>query len=171
MSITIENDKNKLKMNLTKDEQAIFKIAIEEYDDLFHKILEIPQNNFISILEKYIQISLIQKNMILQSGTTKKILDIIQNQYYEPEYDKIHNLINSINNISNCEIYSENDFYPHCNKCKELIHTCGKKMYILNNKTYLLCLNCKRIYHLNSIELLCNKCNINYYSAIEKNFS
>ena len=66
MSITIENDKNKLKMNLTKDEQAIFKIAIEEYDDLFHKILEIPQNNFISILEKYIQISLIQKNMMEQ---------------------------------------------------------------------------------------------------------
>ena len=171
MSITSENDKNILKLNLTKDEQSIFKIAIEEYDDLFHKILEIPQINFISILEKYIQISLIQKNIILPSGTTKKILDIIKNHYYEPEYEKIHHLINSISNISNCEIYSENDFYPHCNKCKELIHTCGKKMYILNNKTYLLCLNCKRIYHSNLIELHCNTCDINYYSAIEKNFS
>ena len=85
---------NHFQINLSKDEQIILKIAIGEYEDLFNKILEIPQNSFITTLEKYIQISLIPRNIILPSGTMKKILQIIQKQYYEPEYDKIHKLIN-----------------------------------------------------------------------------
>ena len=72
---------NHFQTNLSNDEQIILKIAIGEYKDLFNKILEITQNNFISTLEKYIQISLIPRNIILPSGTMKKILQIIQKQY------------------------------------------------------------------------------------------
>ncbi len=104
MNISNGRLKNQNQINITKDEQLVLKIAIEEYKDLFNKILEIPQSNFISILEKYVQISLIPKNLILPSGTLRKILQIIQYQYYQPEYDKIHKLINSIDNISLYEI-------------------------------------------------------------------
>ena len=158
---------NHFQTNLSNDEQLILKIAIGEYKDLFNKILEIPKNNFISILEKYIQISLIPRNIILPSGTMKKILQIIQTEYYSPEYEKIHNLINSIDDISSCEKFTGNNFYPHCNNCKEAFHTCGKKMFILNNLEYILCLNCKKIYHPNLIELYCKKCNCNYFTGID----
>ena len=171
MNISNGRIKNQNQINVTKDEQLVLKIAIEEYKDLFNKILEIPQSNFISILEKYVQISLIPKNLILPSGTLRKILQIIQYQYYQPEYDKIHKLINSIDNIALYEKFSGNNFYPHCNNCKEPIHTCGKKMFILNNFEYLLCLNCKKIYHSNLIELHCKNCDCDYYSSIENNIT
>ena len=138
MNISNGRIRNQNQINITKDEQLVLKIAIEEYKDLFNKILEIPQSNFISILEKYVQISLIPKNLILPSGTLRKILQIIQYQYYQPEYDKIHKLINSIDNISLYEKFSGNNFYPHCNNCKEPIHTCGKKMFILKTLIFII---------------------------------
>ena len=165
----MKEDSIEEKMDLSKDEQIIFRIAIEEYNDLFNKILEIPQNNFISTLEKFIQISLVSKNMILPSGTISKILQIIDNKYYQPEYEKIQYLIDSINNISQCEKFTGNNFYPHCNYCKEPIHSCGKNLFILNKNEYLLCLSCKKIYHSNLIELYCQKCNCNYYTGINNN--
>lgn len=57
---------------LSKNEELILKMAKEEYKDLFPKILEIHENDFMSMLEKYLEISLMPKNIILPSGTLKK---------------------------------------------------------------------------------------------------
>ena len=128
----------KPKVIITKEEESILKISIEEYNELFPRILEITHPNFIPILEKYIKISLIPKNPILQSTSFNKIIQIIQEKYYEPEYDKINQIIQSISDISLYETYNGKNFIPHCNNHCEPIHSCGNKMYILDNLNYLL---------------------------------
>ena len=156
---------------LSKNEELILKMAKEEYKDLFPKIIEISQKDFMLMLEKYLEISLMPKNIILPSGTLKKILNIIQFQYYQKEYDKINQLINSIESTSTCEKYNGNNFYPHCNKNKEAIHSCGRKLFILNNYEYLLCLNCKKIYHPQLILLYCKNCSCTFYSGLDNSIN
>ena len=49
---------------LSKNEELILKMAKEEYKDLFPKIIEISQKDFMLMLEKYLEISLMPKNII-----------------------------------------------------------------------------------------------------------
>ncbi len=159
----------KPKVIITKEEESILKISIEEYNELFPRILEITHPNFIPILEKYIKISLIPKNPILQSTSFNKIIQIIQEKYYEPEYEKINKIIQSISDITLYETYNGTNFIPHCNNHCEPIHSCGNKMYILDNLNYLLCLKCHKIYHSNFILFYCTNCKIDYYTLINNN--
>ena len=154
-------------ITLSKNEELILKMAIEEYKDLFSKIIQIPQKEFMTMLEKYLEITLTPKNIILPSANLKKILNIIQFQYYQKEYDKINQLIHSINSISSFDKFNGPNYFPHCNNNKEPIHSCGRKLFILNNYEYLLCLNCKKIYHPNLILLYCKACSCNYYTGID----
>ena len=156
----------KPKVIITKEEESILKISIEEYKELFPRILEISHSNFIPILEKYLKISLIPKNPILQSTSFNKIIQIIQDKYYEPEYEKINKIIQSISDIKLCETYNGKNFIPHCNNHCEPIHSCGNKMYILDNLNYLLCLKCHKIYHNNFILFYCSNCKNDYYTLI-----
>ena len=164
----MEYNNHKNSINLTKEEQTILNLAIEEYKDLFPKILEISKPDFFPTFEKYLQISLIPKNIILQSGTLNKIIQIIQKDYYEPECERINQIIHSINNILSCEKYNGNNYVPHCNHHSEPIHSCGNKMFILDDLNYLLCLNCKKIYHSNFVLFHCNHCACDYYTSIDK---
>ena len=77
----MENNNQINQMNLKKEEQVILKIAMDEYNELFPRILEIPKQDFIPILQKYLEISLIPRNLIMQSGTLNKILQIFQTNY------------------------------------------------------------------------------------------
>ena len=155
------------KITLSKNEEQILNLAIEEYEDLFPNIIEISQKDFMTLVEKYIDIDLVPRNIILPKGILKKILNIIQYQYYQKEYDKINQLIHSIDSISTCEKFKGTNFYPHCKDNKEPIHTCGRKMFNLNNLEYLICLNCKKIYHSQYILLYCKHCQCQFYSGIE----
>ena len=159
------------KITLSKNEEQILKLAIEEYGDLFPKIIEIPQKEFMTLVEKYLEIDLVPRNIILPNSSLKKILNIIQYQYYQKEYDKINQLIHSIESISNCEKFKDPIFYPHCKDNKEPIHICGRKMFNLNNLEFLLCLNCKKIYHPHFFLLFCKHCQIQFYSGIDNSIS
>ena len=158
---------NKVQLTLSKEEGQLLKIALEEYNELFPRILEIKNPMFIQILEKYLKITLVPKNIILKSNSLNKILQIIKDKYYKIEYNKITKIIQSIINISNCEIYNGNNFIPHCNNHCEPIHSCGNKMYILDNSKYLLCLKCQKIYHSNFILFYCSHCKSDYYTLLK----
>ena len=158
-------------ITLSKNEELILKMAIDEYKDLFSKIIQIPQKEFMTMLEKYLEITLTPKNIILPSANLKKILNIIQFQYYQKEYDKINQLIHSINSISSFDKFNGPNYFPHCNNNKEPIHSCGRKLFILNNFEYLLCLNCKKIYHPHLILLYCKHCSCNFYTGIDNSTS
>ena len=157
------------KYNLSKEEENLIKIAFDEYHDLFPNILNIHKKDFIPILLKFIQISLIPKNLIYNEQTVKKILKIIEEDLYETEFTFINDKIHNLKNI-NCERFTGQNFIPHCNKTSIPLHNCGHHLYSLDNGLYFLCLNCKQIYHPNSIILKCDNCDLDYYSKIEKNF-
>ena len=158
-------------IQLTKEEAQILKLAIEEYKELFPRILEITQPKFIPTLEKYLKITLFPKKQIFQTYSLSKILKIIKEKYYEPEYEKINKLIHSITNIKLCETFTKKNFIPHCNKNCEPIHSCGNKMYILDNLNYLLCLKCQKIYHSNLVLFYCSNCKCDYYTSINLNLN
>ena len=153
---------------LTKEEENLLHISIQEYNDLFSQILLIPKKEFISSLEKYILISLVPRNINYPEGTLKKILNIIEKDYFLIEYEKINNLIQKINDLSKLEKFS-NKSYLHCNNCTELKHTCGNFLYILDKENYMMCIECKLIYKLNCILLHCFPCQTEYYIKYEYN--
>ena len=93
-------------IQLTKEEDQILKLAIEEYKELFPRILEITQPKFIPTLEKYLKITLFPKKQIFQNYSLSKILKIIKEKYYEPEYEKINKIIQSISDITLYETYN-----------------------------------------------------------------
>ncbi len=158
-------------IQLTKEEEQILKLAIEEYNELFPRILEITQEKFIPTLEKYLNITLIPKKQIFQTYSLSKILKIIKEKYYVPEYEKINKIIHSIKNIKLCETFTNRNFIPHCNKNCQPIHSCGNKMYILDNFNYLLCLKCQKIYHNNLVLFYCSYCKCDYYTSINLNLN
>lgn len=149
--------------NTAKEEETLLKIAIDEYNDLFPKILLITQKEFIPSLIKMIEIAMTPSTNNFSEDCMVKVVSIIQSQYYEPEYFKVHKLIKSITNLKLYEKL-ESNYIPHCNKTKEAIHTCGEKLY--NISPYLLCLKCKMIYHPSCVLLYCNQCKADYYSSV-----
>ena len=152
------------KYSLNKDEESLLKIAIDEYNDLFPNLLNIHKKDFISNLEKFIIISL--KNIHYSSNTFKTIISIIQKDFYEVEFSIVNELMHNLKE-KNCIKFIEKNYIPHCNKTTTPLHNCGHHLYNLNNYEYFLCLNCKKIYHPNSVLLLCNVCEMEYYSKIE----
>lgn len=146
--------------SLTKEEKDVLQIAIDEYNDLFPNIMIYSQLDFIPTLERYIQITCSKTPPFLP-----KIIKIIQTKYYEPEYKKVNQLIQSIDNIKVCEKYNKKNFIPHCNNTSSPIHSCGEKLYSLNY--YLLCLKCKLIYKSNCVLFHCDACDIDYYTSID----
>ena len=151
---------------LTNEEESFLQLALEEYDDLFPNIMTFSQAEFIPILEKFIQIALSPKGIGYPLGTISKILKIIQYKYYEPEYAHVNKLIQSIDDINNCEKFVSNNYIPHCNHTTMPIHKCGDKLYILGS--YLLCLKCKMIYRSSCVLFHCDYCEKDYYTSIEK---
>ena len=63
--------------------------------------------------------------------------------------------------------YNGNNFVPHCQYTKEPIHPCGDKLIILSSN-YYYCMKCNLIYKSDYILFKCDKCNVEYYTEIEK---
>ena len=168
-----KKDNNKVKDNggkykLTENEYTLFKIAENEYNDLFPEILKNNKANFFSSLQRYILINLSPKNMIFPNGTLDKILKIIENNYYINDYSRILNLIKYVNKSNIYLTFNGHNFLAHCPKTRKAIHNCGDKFLILDNGRYYLCKTCNLIYHHRNVLLLCDFCNKEYYTDIKE---
>ena len=152
---------------LSIEEEALLKTAIEEYDDLFPKIMVHSKANFMSLLEKYITISSQAKNIDFNNQSMSKILQIINVKYYNPEYTKVQQLIQSIDNIQKYPKYTlTSSHIPHCNKdISPPVHRCGDALYNMGDE-YFLCLKCQKIYKPSYVLFRCSLCKIDYYTSI-----
>ena len=167
--MSINNNLNIKGLYLNKEEETLLNMLIDEYNDLFPKILSLPKNKFLSELKRYFQITLVPRNVFLPRETLDKLLKIIENQLYNKEYDQIDSLIKSINNVDSCIYFEGTNYIPHCNKTSKPIHKCNSKLIDLNNCQYFLCLKCKLIYHNSCVLFHCDNCDQDYYSSIENN--
>jgi hypothetical protein len=149
-----------------EEDSSLLKYALEEYKDLFPEILILSKKDFFSSLERYIQISLSTSSKIYPTGALNKVLHLIENKYYNEQKKKIEKKINLLQSSSYI-FYNGKNFIPHCQYTKEPIHSCGVKLIILSSH-YYYCLKCNLIYKPDCILFKCDKCNVEYYTEIEK---
>ena len=128
--------------SLSKEEETLLQLAITEYNDYLPNILTVKTQDFIPNVAKYIKISSQSKGIDCNEQALSKVLKIIHHQYYEKEYIKVNEIIQSITNIDKCKRFKGTNYIPHCNRCISAIHTCGDKFY--HFQPYLLCLKCQK---------------------------
>ena len=164
----IKNIKN---YSFTLNESLLLDKVLEEYNDLFPEIICLKKENFICLFQKYIQIYFASKNILFSNDILHKIMEIIINDYYLLEKEKIDNYIKS---LDKSQIFNDNlnrNYIPHCYKTSNPVHTCGEKFYELEKGKYYYCLKCNKIYEQKSVLLFCQNCKKEYYSEIKENYN
>ena len=159
---------------LSIEEKKLFKKYLEEYNDLFQKILILSPSEFITKLNQYVEYSLRSKNNKYSQAIKDKIKEIITEKIYKKDYKLTlrikHKLINNIN-----KEYFTGEILPHCDNDKKegyYIHSCDEKLLIfkLDNNTetiyFLYCEKCNMIYKENLIKFKCEENNIDFYSKL-----
>ena len=150
---------------LTKEEETLLSLAVNEYNDYLPNILTVKTQDFIPNVAKYIKITSQAKGIDCNEHSLSKVLKIIHHKYYEKEYAKVNEIIQSITNIDSYKKFNGSNYIPHCNRCRGAVHTCGDKFY--HFPPYLLCLKCQKIYDQTCVLLFCKECQVEYYSSIE----
>ena len=155
---------------LSLEEKKLFKKYIEEYNDLYQKILILTPTEFITKLNSLVDYSLRSKNNTYSKKTKEKIEEIITEKYYKIDYKIAQKIKSKIKNDQNKEIF-EGSILPHCDKDKKnnyYIHSCGEKFFKneSDKKIYLFCEKCDMIYKENLIKFKCAENNIEFYSKL-----
>ena len=185
---TYEIKLNNVKFNY--DEEKLLKKYIEEYNDLYPKILILSPNEFIQNLKKMILISLKEKFNGFSKEIQSKIEEFIIDKIYCHDYKYTLFAKKNILNKRIKPYFNLNDneeIIAHCSNCKKngfYMHSCGNKFLIykykslnlttdikcLNNfmsiKYLLYCSNCDMIYKNDLIKFKCNATKENFYSKI-----
>ena len=185
--------KNRL-ISFSFEEEKFLKKYLEEYNDLYQKILILSPNDFIQILKKMLLISLKEKFNGFSKDIKSKTEDFIIEKLYCHDYKYAlfakRNILNRRTN-QYFTLKENEEIIPHCNKCKKdgyYIHECGNKFQIykykplnafldnnndikcLNDlikpKYLLFCSNCEMVYKSDMIKFKCNSSQEIFYSKI-----
>ena len=164
----IEKEKEE---KINKSNEPLFDLFLSEYNDLFENMLSSNVDYIISKLIKNIS-QLLGKEKF--ESYPKELIQKYKDKLYEEIIKQDLELINSIKNRvigPFLPLLDINSIYAHCEKCYECSHLCGQKLYLIKDKSIVICLKCHKIYKNNLIHLWCNSCNEEYFSYIvtEKN--
>ena len=173
--------------NLSKEEQKLLNIYLNEYNDIFQSILLMPPNEFIHNIIKRVQITLKKKFNDININIRTKIEEFLTEQIYSKEYKyaslALKSIEKKINNNLQPKIF-EGEIIEHCNKDKKngiYIHTCGEPFYLFkyhsnndlennnnneNKNSLLICIKCEKVYKSNLIKFKCNSTGHEFYSFI-----
>ncbi len=192
----LKDRKSKNNILLSSEEEKLFKKYLEEYHELYQKILILTPNDFIQSMKKRVEISMKEKINGFSNTTKSKIEDLIIERIYCRDYKYALFAKKKIINRKKTEInthYFNNQIIPHCEKDKKngyYIHTCGEKFQTykykpinysllvkydknnLNNNEYdflLYCMECDMIYKSDLIKFKCFFSNECFYSKILDN--
>ena len=166
-----------------EDENKLFQIFVEEYNDIFQKILILSQEEFFSNLIKRVEISGKLKN----NNDHKFLFPKIKNRIYKALYKYDY----KCSTIVKATILQKNDtdinqylfngkIIPHCefdkNKHGYYTHSCGQQFYFIKYKksanknekleSLLYCIKCDMIYKSSMIKFKCNKTGNDFYSKL-----
>ena len=190
----MQNNFNEKKNNisLSPEEEKLLKKYIEEYNELYQKILLLSTDDFFQSLKKRVEITLKEKF----NGFSEKSKSVVEKFIMEKIYsnDNKYALFakRSIILRNNAEMdfhYFNHEIIPHCDKDKKeghYIHSCGQKfqtfkykpnndndIYLLNKRNnkneiimLLYCEECDMIYKSDLIKFNCNSTNEDFYSKI-----
>ena len=125
---------------LSSEEEKLLKKYIEEYNELYQKILILSPNDFIQILSRRVKIVLKEKINGFSSSNITKVENFILEKIYSNDYKHSlfakRSILQRDQNELNNHYFNEN-IIPHCNNDKKdgyYIHSCGKKFQIFKYK-------------------------------------
>ena len=165
----------------TEEEQKLIKKYLEEYNDIFQKILIYSKEEFFSNLNKRVKKSEKLKNHKISKSNYQKIEDYIMENLYKYDFKCSLIVKNTIlqTKIKKLNQYIfEDEIIPHCDFDKNsdglYIHSCGEIFYYVKfkrsstEKTQILlyCIKCNLIYKSSMIKFKCAKTGIHFYSKI-----
>ena len=177
-------------ISFSHEEEKLFKKYLEEYNELYQKIILLSTKEFIQTLTKRVEITLKERF----NGFSKKAKGVVENFILEKIYNNDYKYAlfakRNILQRNSSEIeshYFYDDIIPHCDKDKKdgyNIHTCGQKFQIFRYKPInhlsiiykkyninepiilLYCEECDMIYKSDLIKFKCNSSNDDFYSKI-----
>ena len=179
-----ENNINKEnKISFTEDEKRLLKIYMEEYNDMYQKILILTADDFAKKLIKHVELSLRSKINKYSQETRDKIQDFLMEKIYQPDYKNAQIIRKNIIKRNIYELsknYFKDEIIPHCDKDKKngyYMHSCGEKFQTFKHKLsyeyYILNYEKEKKakdINTNNYEtiLYCKKCNMIYKSSLIK---
>mgnify|MGYP007056192494 CR=1 FL=1 len=181
---------------LSPEEEKLLKKYIEEYNELYQKILILSPNDFIQTLSNRVKIVLKEKINGFSSNNITKVENFILEKIYSNDYKHSlfakRSILQRDQNELNNHYFNEN-IIPHCNNDKKdgyYIHSCGKKFQTFKYKNYicfenlgkkkseekndtkiflLYCDECDMIYKSNLIKFRCFSTKEDFYSKLIDN--
>ena len=179
----MKNSSIKNSIQLNSEEEKLLKKYLEEYDELFEKIIILSPNDFIQTLKKRVEITLKEKINGFSNDSKLKIEEFIIEKIYCHDYKYslfAKNHIFKRNKYQIISHYFNNKIIPHCENDKKddyYIHICGEKFQTYRYKPFNYSIN-KNINSINNNEqeylLYCSKCDMIYKNDLIKfkcNFS
>ena len=188
------NEQNENEDSFSEEENKLLKKYIEEYNDLYQKILMIPQEDFIENIRKRVEIITKKKLNDYSPNTILNIENYLKENIYTPDYKFASIIKKNVLNRTKREIalhYFRGEIIPHCSEDKKddyYIHVCGERFqffrYKSNNNTlnnnifslnnhpgihydYILyCIKCNMVYKSSLIKFKCNNNNTEFYSKL-----
>ena len=165
------------------EEKKLLKKYMEEYNDMYQKILILPKNEFIAKLIKHIELSLSSKSNKYSKESRNKIQDFIIEKIYKSDYINARIISENIekrNRYEQSNNYFKGEIIPHCDKDKKngyYIHTCGERFQTFKYKSsydYYIIYSSKdkknKDINTNQYQkvLFCKKCKMIYKSSLIK---
>ena len=170
---------------LTVEENRLLKKYIEEYNDLYQKILILSETDFLENIKKRVEIVIKSKIKNYSENSITNIENYLKDNIYLPDYKFATIIKKNVLNRTKREIalhYFRGEIIPHCSEDKKddyYIHICGERFQFFRYKSnninnhhgihydYILyCIKCNMIYKSSLIKFKCNNTNSEFYSKL-----
>ena len=169
--------------NFSEEEKKLLKKYIDEYNDIYQKILLLSESDFNENIKKRIEITVKSKLKNYSPNSIVKIENYLKDNIYTQDLKFASIIKKNILNRTKREIalhYFRGEIIPHCTEDKKddyYIHTCGERFQFfryklnsnnnLNNNIYNYNINHHQGIHYDYI-LYCIKCDMIYKSTLIK---
>ena len=152
---------------ISAQELVLSQIFQQQYNNIFHQIIHFSQHQFNNLLHKsvFLILNITKKNF--PTPLIKKIQNIFEQIYLRDRKEILLNIQKLKNkNQEQLSYLNKPNYYLHCQKQNEALHTCGN--CLVYDKDLIYCLFCDEVFKETQIQILCSECNIEYYSKIKK---
>ena len=152
---------------ISAQELVLSQIFHQQYNNIFHQIIHFSQHQFNNLLQKsvFLVLNITKKNF--PSPLIKKIQNIFYQIYLKDRKEILSNIQKLKNkNQEQLSYLNKPNYYLHCQKQDEALHTCGN--CLVYDKDLIYCLFCDEVFKETQIQILCSECNSDYYSKIKK---
>ena len=167
--------------SFTLEEKKLLKKYLEEYNDMYQKILILSTKDFVEKLIKHIELSLRSKINKYSLKSRNKVQEFVIEKIYQSDYKNAQIIQNEIEKRNRYELsknYFKGEIIPHCDKDKKngfYIHSCGERFqtykYKISYDYYIMNLDKEnKVKDINTNHyaniLFCKKCKMLYKSSL-----